>query len=95
MNSIAVRFVVGGKLVSKGSGLSPGKSLFLYSGFIAFTSSCEGVPKTLNISVIWSFEFLPGNRGLSLNSSAMTQPADQTSIFSPYDVLPNISSCAL
>ena len=52
MNSTAVLLVVAGKFVSKGRGLSPGKSLFLYSGFIAFTSSGEGVPSTLNISVI-------------------------------------------
>ena len=52
MKSMAIEFVVAGKFVSNGRGLSYGKSLFLYSGFIALTSSGVGVPITLNISVI-------------------------------------------
>lgn len=52
MKSSASEFVVAGKLVSNGSGFRFGNSLFLYSGFIALTSSGVGVPITLNISVI-------------------------------------------
>jgi len=94
MKSMAYEFVVAGKFVSNGNGFSYGNSLFLYSGFMVPTSSGVGVPSTLNISVIYSFEFFPGKSGLNLNSSAMTQPADQTSILSPYFVAPNINSGA-
>ena len=70
----------------------------LYSsqlGFIAKTSSFDGLPRTLIISINYLILELPGKIGFPMIISAITHPIDHTSIAFVYSVAPNINSGAL
>jgi len=78
--SMASRGVLCLNTFSHGSGLICGKRYSLYSGFIAWIYSRDGVPRILMISTSWSTPLSPGKIGCPSMSSAMTHPTDQTSI---------------
>ena len=83
------------KTFSHGSDFIGGYLQPAYSGFILSVYSAVGVPKILMISTSTSTAVSPTSSGCPSMYSAITQPADQTSIELTYFVLPNNNSGAL
>ena len=65
--------------------------LFLRIGDSSGQSATDGVPRTEKILASWSVSYLPGNKGLRVNSSARIQPHDQISTGVAYEVPSNTS----